>query len=157
MSVPQMKEGPASMLRAMFAGFGSLLSVMDKVRAKPARRPPPTPKPPPQQPPPAPEDTAAPAPEATADPATVAAEAAAEPETAARPRGVSRTGDLGPSRAGSRGTGGLGRPETSSALPLANYDELSVASLRARLRNLSNDDLTAAHGLREGAPGPRRT
>ena len=36
MSVPQMKEGPASMLRAMFAGFGSLLSVMDKIRAKPA-------------------------------------------------------------------------------------------------------------------------
>ena len=33
-------------------------------------------------------------------------------------------------------------PEASSALPLANYDELSVASLRARLRNLSNDDLT---------------
>jgi hypothetical protein len=29
----------------------------------------------------------------------------------------------------------------SGALPLANYDELTVASLRARLRNLSNDDL----------------
>ena len=32
--------------------------------------------------------------------------------------------------------------EPSGELPLANYDELSVASLRARLRNLSNDDLT---------------
>jgi len=36
MSAPQMKEGPASsMLRAMFAGFGSLMSVMDRVRNKP--------------------------------------------------------------------------------------------------------------------------
>jgi hypothetical protein len=33
-------------------------------------------------------------------------------------------------------------PEDSSALPLANYDDLSVASLRARLRNLSADQLT---------------
>ena len=32
-------------------------------------------------------------------------------------------------------------PEVSSELPLANYDELTVASLRARLRNLTNDDL----------------
>jgi hypothetical protein len=31
--------------------------------------------------------------------------------------------------------------EPSGELPLANYDELSVASLRARLRNLSNGDL----------------
>jgi hypothetical protein len=32
-------------------------------------------------------------------------------------------------------------PEAAGALPFANYDELTVASLRARLRNLSNDDL----------------
>jgi hypothetical protein len=31
---------------------------------------------------------------------------------------------------------------TAAALPLANYDELSIASLRARLRNLSADQLT---------------
>ena len=30
----------------------------------------------------------------------------------------------------------------AAALPLANYDELSVASLRARLRNLSVEQLT---------------
>ena len=33
-------------------------------------------------------------------------------------------------------------PETSAALPLANYDESTVASLRARLRNLSAEQLT---------------
>src|ERR1700677_3005597 len=40
MRVPQVnervKEAPASALRAMFAGIGSLLSVTDKIRAKPA-------------------------------------------------------------------------------------------------------------------------
>ena len=34
MSAPQMKERPASVLRAMFAGFGSLMSVMDKIDRK---------------------------------------------------------------------------------------------------------------------------
>ena len=33
MSAPQMKERPASMLRAMFAGFGSLMSKKDKVKS----------------------------------------------------------------------------------------------------------------------------
>jgi hypothetical protein len=102
MSAPQMKEGPASsMLRAMFAGLGSLMSVVDRVRNKPAAE--------------APTPAAAPAPtvaRTTTHPETVAAEITPEPE-----------------------------PATASALPLANYDELSVASLRARLRNLSNDDL----------------
>ena len=32
--------------------------------------------------------------------------------------------------------------EEAAALPLPNYDELSIASLRARLRNLSADQLT---------------
>ena len=123
MSVPQMKEGPASMLRAMFAGFGSLMSVMDKMRAKPAAEAPADAEAPAAATTPAPEDTAAPEPEATAEPAAVAAEATAEPAAAAVPETSAA-------------------PETSSALPIANYDDLSVASLRARLRNLSNDDLT---------------
>ena len=123
MSVPQMKEGPASMLRAMFAGFGSLMSVMDKMRAKPAAEAPADAEAPAAATTPAPEDTAAPEPEATAEPAAAAAEATAEPAAAAVPETSAA-------------------PETSSALPIANYDDLSVASLRARLRNLSNDDLT---------------
>jgi hypothetical protein len=138
MSVPQMKEGPASMLRAMFAGFGSLMSVMDKVRAKPAAEAPADAEAPAAATTPAPEDTAAPEPEATAEPATVAAQAAAEPETAVAPEPTAPA-VAEPAAAEPAASAG---PETSSALPLANYEELSVASLRARLRNLSNDDLT---------------
>jgi hypothetical protein len=150
MSVPQMKEGPASMLRAMFAGFGSLMSVMDKVRAKPAAEAPADAEATTAATTPAPEDTAAPEPEATADPATVAAQAAVEPETAVVPEPAA---PAGPEASAGPETSAVAEPaaaeaeasassETSSALPLANYDELSVASLRARLRNLSNDDLT---------------
>ena len=141
MSVPQKeKEGPASMLRAMFAGVGSLLSVMDKVRGKSAAEAP------------AGAATSAPAaaeaPEPAAEPETVAPETAAPetvaPETAAPRRSSPRTVRTGD-----------GHAETSVApevhghaggevagLPLANYDESTVASLRARLRNLSVEQLT---------------
>jgi hypothetical protein len=152
MSVPQVKEGPASMLRAMFAGFGSLLSVMDKVRAKPAAEAPADAEAPAAattaQ---APEATAATEPEVAADPAAVAAEVTTAPEAAvaaeapaeapAAPEApvvpeapVAAEAPVVPEASAG--------PETSGALPLANYDELTVASLRARLRNLSNDDLT---------------
>jgi len=134
MSVPQTKDRPASALRAVFASIGSLLSVKDKlsgrdkVRAKkPAAE--------------APADAAAPAPEAaapeqTAEPETVAVETIAEPaakaEKPAEPEAVASTTAAAQTPAA---------PAATGELPLANYDELTVASLRARLRNLSNDDL----------------
>ena len=110
MSVPQKeKEGPASMLRAMFAGVGSLLSVVDRMRGKSAAQAP------------APTDAA---PEKTAAPEETAAteETAAREETAA-PEATAAS-------------------ETVAELPLANYDESTVASLRARLRNLTVAQLT---------------
>jgi hypothetical protein len=166
MSVPQKeKEGPASMmLRAMFAGFGSLMSVMDRVRSKPAAE--------------APTDTETPAPtaaatEATAEPAPAAEAETVVPETAAPETAVAETATpetaapetatpetatpettaesvaaaepeavvaetVAPEAAAAETVA----PEESGALPLANYDELSVASLRARLRNLSVAQLT---------------
>jgi hypothetical protein len=157
MSAPQMKEGPASsMLRAMFAGFGSLMSVMDRVRNKPAAEAPADTEAPAAASTPAPEDAAAPkdtatqetsvaetsaAPEASAGPATVVAETIATPETPAAPEATSEPETSAAAEA-SAGPETSASPDASSALPLANYDELSVASLRARLRNLSNDDLT---------------
>jgi hypothetical protein len=129
MSAPQMKERPASMLRAMFAGFGSLLSVMDKVRSKSAPSPQTT----------APETTEAEpktstAPEAAAEPAAVTAqEPAAEPAVVVAEVVVPEAVVVETV---------VAEPETGSALPLANYDESSVASLRARLRNLSVAQLT---------------
>ena len=157
MSAPQMKEGPASsMLRAMFAGFGSLMSVMDRVRNKPAAEAPADTEAPAAASTPAPEDAAAPkdtatqetsvaetsaAPEASAGPATVVAETIATPETPAAPEATSEPETSAAAEA-TAGPETSASPDASGALPLANYDELSVASLRARLRNLSNDDLT---------------
>jgi hypothetical protein len=141
MSVPQVKEGPASMLRAMFAGFGSLLSVLDKVRAKPAAEAPADAEAPAAATTQAPEDAAAPEAEATADPAAVAAEVTTAPETAVAAEAPAEPAVPAAPEAPVAAETSAG-PETSGALPLANYDELTVASLRARLRNLSNDDLT---------------
>jgi hypothetical protein len=137
------------MLRAMFAGFGSLMSVVDKVRPKPAAEAPAAATAPaPEDTATAegtatPEDTATPSavadtaaePEASAAPEPVVAETATTPETAAA---TEATAEAEPSAAPESSAG----PETGGALPLANYDQLTVASLRARLRNLSNDDLT---------------
>jgi hypothetical protein len=138
MRVPQVnervKEAPASALRAMFAGIGSLLSVTDKIRAKPATETPAAPEPTVPEPA-APEAAATPetsaAPDTSAAPETTAvAEAPAAPEEAAPVATVAETTTPPAS-------------EESAALPLPNYDELSIASLRARLRNLSADQLTA--------------
>jgi cytoskeletal protein RodZ len=162
MSVPQIKEGPASMLRAMFASFGSLMSVVDKVRAKPAAEAPADAEAPAAATAQAPEKTAAPqstaASETTAEAQTssaaetVAAEPAAEPETPAAPQATVEPQTIAEPETSAApaavAVAPAAEPETSAAfeasgaLPLANYDDLSVASLRARLRNLSNDDLT---------------
>jgi hypothetical protein len=147
MSAPQMKEGPASsMLRAMFAGFGSLMSVMDRVRNKPPAEAPADAEAPAAAATPAPEATAAA--EDTAAPETVAPETVdpetVEPETVAlqtvAPETVAAESPAAPEASAGPATSAATEP--SGALPLANYDELSVASLRARLRNLTNDDLT---------------
>ena len=165
MSAPQMKERPASMLRAMFAGFGSLMSVMDKVRGKPAAEAPSDAEASAPSTTPAPEDTAATVAE-TAAPETAVPETVVEPEVSAGPETVVAETVAPEATAETEATAAPETvaaetvaaevstgPETVAAeipavaepsgeLPLANYDELSVASLRARLRNLSNDDLS---------------
>jgi hypothetical protein len=154
MRVPQVnervKEAPASALRAMFAGIGSLLFVRDKIKSKPA----------PEATSPeatAPEATApeatspeATSPEATADPETTAVvetpaepETSAAPETAAAPATTAVAETTAASEVAAPVTAAAApASEAAAALPLPNYDELSVASLRARLRNLSADQLT---------------
>jgi hypothetical protein len=142
MSVPQKeKEGPASVLRAMFAGVGSLLSVVDRMRGKSAAQAPaPTAA--------APKETSAPA--ETAAPATVAAETVTPEETAApeetsAPATVAAETVTPEEPAAPEETAAAeetAAPETVAELPLANYDESTVASLRARLRNLTVAQLT---------------
>jgi hypothetical protein len=134
MSVPQ-KERPASVLRAAFAGVGSLLSFMDKVRGKSATEAP------------APTVPVAVTPEATAEPEivvpeTVAAETATPEETAAAEPAAEPATVVAETVTPETAAPETAVPEATAELPLAGYDELSVASLRARLRNLSVDQLT---------------
>jgi hypothetical protein len=155
MSVPQ-KERPASILRAMFAGLGSLLSVKDKVRSKPAAKAPGNAKTTAPEAAAAAETTAAPAPTAPepvpaeaaeVDPvatepaavevvevaAVVPEQAASEPEIVVAEAVEVEAVEVEPVTAETVTT----EPTAGDALPLANYDELTLASLRARLRNLS--------------------
>ena len=165
MRVPQVservKEAPAQALRAMFAGIGQLLAASDKLRGKsatdeaaagakaaapktvtpetvtPETVTPETVTPETVTPETATPETAKPetvTPE-TVTPETVTPETVT-PETVTPETGGGHVkllpGDAAPAAAPAAST---------EALPLPNYDDLTVASLRARLRNLSADQL----------------
>jgi hypothetical protein len=142
----RVKDAPVSALRAMFASIGSLLSITDKFRGKTA-----TPKTTSTS-----EETAAPddavtpddtvtldditlddivAPEpVVAEPTVtepVAAEPAATEAVVTEPVARAETEVPGPAAVSTEA------PAAGAALPLANYDELTLPSLRARLRTLS--------------------
>jgi hypothetical protein len=141
----------------MFAGIGSMLFVKDKIRHK------------------AEAENSAPATEAAAPEAATAAETPAAPapvapETVAPETVVAETVVAAPVAAKTTAVPDVSTgPETAAApeptaapeasvtpeaavapapaaLPLANYDELTIASLRARLRNLSAEQLTELIG-----------
>jgi hypothetical protein len=168
MRLPQVseriKEAPAQALRGVFAGIGQLLLITDKLRNKapagqqvPRARTPepsetvPAPAAPPAPPAvPAPPAAAAPAAAATAE--TVRAPAAAdraEDEKVVPARDFDKTGNV--RLLASQKAGAAQAPVTAEAPvaaeagePLPNYDELTIASLRARLRNM---DITQLRGL----------
>jgi hypothetical protein len=122
----RIKEAPAHALRAVFAGVGQVLLITERVRQRtieqvhpqltsaPAHGPAPD-----VPPPPPPRSAAAAATQATAS--RVAAPAAAAPAVA--PAEAPATEAAAPQ-------GG------AAGLPVPNYGELSIASLRARLRAL---------------------
>jgi hypothetical protein len=141
MRVPQVKErvkeSPASALRAMFAGIGSMLFVKDKIRRKAGA------------------ENSTPETEAAAPATAAAAEAPAAPEpVVAETVAVETTAvpdvTTGPETAAApeptAAPEATVAPAAAGALPLANYDELTIASLRARLRNLSAEQLTELIG-----------
>jgi hypothetical protein len=142
---PQVKERvmdvPARGLRAIFAGIGSLLGVTDKMRNKPAATET-VPEPPANvtvvKPATATPETATPE---TATPETVTPETVT-PEDSVAPETVESPVAAAPAASGD-----------AAALPLANYDELTVASLRARLRNLSPEQLTQLIDYEKGHAG----
>ena len=160
MRVPQVservKEAPAQALRAVFAGIGQVLAASDKLRGKSATGQ-------------APAEAKAAAPETatpeTATPETATPETAtpetATPETATPETATPETATpetATPETATPETSGGghvkllpsdaaTAAPVASTGeLPVPNYDDLTIASLRARLRNLSADQLAQLIG-----------
>jgi len=222
MRVPQVndrvKEAPAVVLRAVFAGIGQLMSTADKIRNSPAWGQAPA-APEPAAPRPAAQETAAPrtvtpepvvpetAPSESMAPEPVAAETpavasvadepvvpetavpetavpeTAVPETAVPETAVPETAvpeTVAPARVEPEAAAPepvapavkRGAPVTSGGhvrllppdevpaaaapagdLPVPNYDDLSVASLRARLRNLSADQISQLIDYEKGHAG----
>jgi hypothetical protein len=197
MRVPQVndrvKEAPAVVLRAVFAGLGQLMSTADKIRNSPAwGQAPAAPEPAAREPatpetaaasgtvPPEPvvtetasSESAAPEPVAAKTPAVASvADEPVVPETAVPETAVPETAvpetvpsaPVEPEAAAPEPVAPAvkpGAPVTSGGhvrllppdevpaaaapagdLPVPNYDDLSVASLRARLRNLSADQIS---------------
>jgi len=154
MRVPQVseriKEAPAQALRGVFAGIGQVLLIADRLRNKtPAsQHVPPVRAPEPPETRADPAMRAAPAPQAAPTPAAPAAPVAPvapvgpvgpAAERVAEVRDLDKTGNvrlLTSEEAGAAGTAPTADATASEDAPLPNYDELSVASLRARLRNL---------------------
>ena len=136
MRVPQVsdriKEAPAQALRGVFAGIGQLLLITDKLRNKtPAGQQVPQAR--------APEPS-----ETRADPAPAAPAAAPPP---AQPAPAPPPAQRVPEARDFHKTGNvrlITSEEAGPGAPLPNYEELSIASLRARLRNL---DLTQLRQL----------
>jgi len=131
----RVKDAPAQALRALFAGIGQVLSASDRLRGKSATDE-------------APAEAKAAAPETvtpeTVTPETVTPETVT-PETVTPETVTPET--VTPETGGGHvklvpGDAASAAPATSPAeLPVANYDDLTIASLRARLRNLSADQL----------------
>src|SRR6266700_1523891 len=138
-NVPErMKEAPAQALRAVFAGIGQALLVSDKVRRRlkneqrgDEEHRPPVAQVPVAEPTPTAPATKAPAaqPAADAPAAQPAADAPAAPP--AKPPAAKTPAAKTPA-AKTPAT----KPAETSELPIASYDELSIPSLRARLRGL---------------------
>jgi len=146
----RMKEAPAHALRAVFAGIGQVLLVADRIknRATDGESTPPAaaPEPPAAASAAAPADAApaGTAPAGTAAPPDATAAAAKAPAAraaAARAPAAAPAVPAGPA---------------AGDLPLPHYDELSVPSLRARMRSLNLAQLRAlvdyerAHEGRDG-------
>jgi hypothetical protein len=155
MRVPQVseriKEAPAQALRGVFAGIGQVLLIADRLRNKtpPGQQVPQTRAPEPSQTRADPATSAAPAPQAPptltapAAPAAPAAPVAPSAERVTKTRDLDKTGNvrLLPSEPAGAGEAASAADATvtvgeEEGAPLPNYDELSIASLRARLRNL---------------------
>jgi hypothetical protein len=141
----RIKEAPAQALRGVFAGIGQLLLITDKlknktpVQAPPVRAPQPSdPRPDPVPPVPAADAvTQARDADQTGNVRLLTREEAGSASTAPAVDAMA-TVSADAAAAGEAAAAEEAAPVTDAepGVPLPNYDELSVASLRARLRNL---------------------
>ncbi|HSZ38883.1 MAG TPA: hypothetical protein VK817_02900 [Trebonia sp.] len=154
----RVQEAPVGTLRAAFAGIGRFLKITDKIRSKPTAGEAPAeakatataqaaPKAAAPQAPEAgaiAEDTATvEAPEAVAAPeSTVTTEDTATVETTTATEEATTAEAAEPTPAAAAEPAAEATAAAPAAeLPLANYDTLTIASVRARLRNLSTAQL----------------
>ena len=157
MRMPQVseriKEAPAQALRGVFAGIGQLLLITDKLRNKAPAHDVPQAAP---EPPRAPEPTeSAHVPKPSADSFAEAqkdldktgnvrllTEEAPEPAAAGAPVAAEASAAAEAPEPVAAGAPVAAEPVAAGAAePLPNYGSLTVASLRARLRNLSIDQV----------------
>ena len=120
----QLKRAPTLALRAVFAGIGRILMAADRPQATATTTAAP------------PASNGEDRPQATADGPQPAAAPTAEPGS--RWRSLDQTGNV---RLLSAGDSGDDAASAASELPLARYNELSLASIRARLRSLDAGQL----------------
>ena len=141
MRIPQqvperVKEAPAQALRAVFSGIGQVLLVADRIKnrgAEPERARP-----------------------VAAAPSAQSGSGQAAPASPAQRRSLDQTGNVrllseedpaeppaGQTVMESSATEAVAQSPAAeqAALPVPNYDDLTVASLRARLRNLDQSQL----------------
>lgn len=140
----RVKEAPAHALRAVFAGVGQVLLITERVRQRAIEQVHPHVASAPVQ---APAPEAAPPPPARGAPAA-ASPAAASPATAVRtavpeaaafrgaPEAPAREAAAPEAAAEAPAAEGAVPGAAAAGLPVPNYDELSIASVRARLRAL---------------------
>ena len=159
MRIPQqvterVKEAPAQALRAVFSGIGQVLLVADRIRTRATEPDRPQPPAAEKSAPASQEAAAAPRDEtrwrsldetgnvrllseddaARGKPAAAEPAAAAEPKAAAEP--TAETGPTAPAEPAAAAEVAAAAEPEQPALPVPNYDGLTIASLRARLRNL---------------------
>ena len=137
----RIKEAPAQALRGVFAGIGQVLLITDKLRNKTPAQVPQARAPQPAQPRSEPVPPAPPAAQAPTTPPTASAPPVPPADGVTAARDLDQTGNVRlltseEAEAGSTAPTVDAMTPVGNGVPLPNYDELSIASLRARLRNL---------------------
>jgi hypothetical protein len=137
----RIKEAPAQALRGVFAGIGQVLLITDKLRNKTPAQAPQARAPQSAQPRSEPVPPAPPAAQAPATPPTASAPPVPPTDGVTAARDLDQTGNVRlltseEAEAGSTAPTVDAMTPVGNGVPLPNYDELSIASLRARLRNL---------------------